>query len=90
MRAASMLSMLSRVSVTMSQTLDTSDAYTARFADSITDDVREIADLYRDENGVCRRCKHALVGECVDIVSGLSGYTLRTHLACVEDGDELA
>ena len=41
------------------------------------------------EFGKCPRCQQPRIGECVDIVSGLTGNKLRVHLACVEDGDEL-
>lgn len=47
-------------------------------------------DALESEFGKCCRCKQARIGECVDIISGLTSNNLRVHLACVEDGDELA
>jgi hypothetical protein len=50
---------------------------------------RMIDDLHA-EFGTCARCKQPRIGECVEIISGLTSNRIRVHLACVEDGDDLA
>jgi hypothetical protein len=54
-----------------------------------TRDIAQLADDYKRELGECRRCEKALVGEIVEIVSGLTGSRFYTHLDCIESGDEL-